>query len=224
MLGCRAVDRGQPLTVAHLFAGFSERAGPLFILGLLYTAIAIAIALTVAGILLMFFGAAVFAQLLRHERSIRRERSHRWGAPGRHGRRPAIRAAVPASRHGRLVRARAGRALRGLEPWEAMKLSFAGCLRERPAVSDLRSDRHRSRGGGVHTVGPGLARGRAVDDRVGLHRILRHLRRYRRQLSGTGLPTISRSFDFRTGGASSRRNQRRWVVSPAAEKPCGRSR
>ena len=31
MLGCRAIDRGQPLTVNHLFAGFSERAGPLIV-------------------------------------------------------------------------------------------------------------------------------------------------------------------------------------------------
>ena len=28
MLGCRAVDRGQPLTVGHLFAGFGTRTGP----------------------------------------------------------------------------------------------------------------------------------------------------------------------------------------------------
>src|SRR5580765_5224521 len=31
MLGCRAIDRGQPLTVNHLFAGFSERAAPLIV-------------------------------------------------------------------------------------------------------------------------------------------------------------------------------------------------
>jgi hypothetical protein len=65
MLGCRAIDRGQPLTVNHLFAGFSERAGPLIILGLLYTGIAVAITLTVAGILLVSFGAAVLTQLFR---------------------------------------------------------------------------------------------------------------------------------------------------------------
>jgi hypothetical protein len=63
MLGCRAVDRGQPLTVGHLFAGFSTRSGPLFILGLIYTAIAIAIALVVFGLLLVFFGAAMVSQL-----------------------------------------------------------------------------------------------------------------------------------------------------------------
>src|SRR5215475_9651134 len=29
MLGCRAIDRGNPLTLSHVFAGFSQRAGPL---------------------------------------------------------------------------------------------------------------------------------------------------------------------------------------------------
>jgi uncharacterized membrane protein len=128
MLGCRAVDRGQPLTVAHLFAGFSERAGPLFILGLLYTAIAIAIALTVAGILLVFFGAAVFAQLLRM--------SDPFAASA------VIGGALLVVIVGALLFALlflplvmavwfapALVALRGLDPWEAMKQSFAGCLR-----------------------------------------------------------------------------------------------
>jgi hypothetical protein len=127
MLGCRAIDRGQPLSVAHLFAGFSERAGPLFVLGLLYTGIAIAIALTVAGILLVFFGAAVFAQLLS------------VGDPF----------AASALVGGALLVVMVGAllflllflplvmavwfapalvVLRGLDPWEAMKQSFAGCL------------------------------------------------------------------------------------------------
>jgi uncharacterized membrane protein len=63
MLGCRAIDRGEPLTVGHLFAGFGTRTGPLFIVGLIYTAIAIAIALVVFGLLLVFFGAAIVNQL-----------------------------------------------------------------------------------------------------------------------------------------------------------------
>ena len=35
-LGCRVLDRGGELSIAHLFAGFSERAGPLTVVGLLY--------------------------------------------------------------------------------------------------------------------------------------------------------------------------------------------
>ena len=36
LVGARAVDRGQPLTVAHLFSGFGPHGGPLLIVGLLY--------------------------------------------------------------------------------------------------------------------------------------------------------------------------------------------
>ncbi|MGH8800101.1 MAG: BPSS1780 family membrane protein [Casimicrobiaceae bacterium] len=63
MLGCRAIDRGEPLTVAHLFAGFGNRLGPLFIVGLIYTAIAVAIILVVFGLLVVFFGAAIVGHL-----------------------------------------------------------------------------------------------------------------------------------------------------------------
>src|SRR5438309_3317639 len=31
MLGCRAIDRGESLSVNYLFAGFSQRFGPLFV-------------------------------------------------------------------------------------------------------------------------------------------------------------------------------------------------
>jgi len=35
MAGCRALDRGEELTINHLFAGFSERLGSLLVVGLL---------------------------------------------------------------------------------------------------------------------------------------------------------------------------------------------
>jgi len=37
-LGCREIDRGGELAISHLFAGFSDRMGPLLIVGLLYLA------------------------------------------------------------------------------------------------------------------------------------------------------------------------------------------
>ncbi len=127
MLGCRAIDRGQPLTVNHLFAGFSERAGPLLIVGLLYTGIAIAIAMAVAGTLLVLFGAAVFAQLFRL--------SDPFAASA------VLGGALMVIMVGALLFlllflplvmavwfAPALVVLRGLEPWAAMKASFAGCL------------------------------------------------------------------------------------------------
>lgn len=36
MLGCRALDRGQGLTVGHLFAGFQSHLSPLLVIGALY--------------------------------------------------------------------------------------------------------------------------------------------------------------------------------------------
>jgi uncharacterized membrane protein len=128
MLGCRAIDRGQPLTVNHLFAGFSERAGPLLIVGLLYTGIAIAIVLAVAGILLVFFGTAVLTQLFRL--------SYPFAAS------TVIGSVLVVTLVGMLLFmllylplvmavwfAPALVVLRGLDPWAAMKMSFSGCLR-----------------------------------------------------------------------------------------------
>jgi len=63
MLGCRAIDRGEPLTVGHLVAGFSTQASPLMIVGLIYTLLAIACAVVIFGLVFMLFGASVLAQL-----------------------------------------------------------------------------------------------------------------------------------------------------------------
>jgi uncharacterized membrane protein len=128
MLGCRAIDRGQPLTVNHLFAGFGDRAGPLFIIGLIYTGFIIAILMAVAGVLFVLFGTAVLAQLYRL--------SDPFSAIAVLGTvlmvmlvgillflllyLPLLMAVwfAPA-----LV------VFRGLDPWAAMKMSFSGCLR-----------------------------------------------------------------------------------------------
>ena len=127
MLGCRAVDRGEPLTVNHLFAGFGQHAGSLLIVGLLYTAIAVVIALAVGGVLIVAFGMAVLSQLFQLQDPLSAGVALGgmllvvlvgvllftllllplvmavWFAPA-------------------LV------VLRGLEPWAAMKMSFSGCL------------------------------------------------------------------------------------------------
>jgi uncharacterized membrane protein len=63
MLGCRAVDRGEPLTINHLFAGFNERSGPLLVVGLIYCVLSFAILAVVFGVLMTFFGAAILSQL-----------------------------------------------------------------------------------------------------------------------------------------------------------------
>jgi uncharacterized membrane protein len=128
MLGCRSIDRGEPLTLNHLFAGFSDRAGPLFILGLLYTGIAIAIFLAVAGILLVLFGTAVLTQLFKL--------TDPFAATAVLG---SILLAVMVGTLLFLLLylplimaiwfAPALVVLRGLDPLTAMKMSFSGCLK-----------------------------------------------------------------------------------------------
>jgi uncharacterized membrane protein len=63
MLGCRAVDRGNPLLVGHLFAGFSQRTGPLVMLGLIYTGLVILISLIIGGMMIAIFGVAILGML-----------------------------------------------------------------------------------------------------------------------------------------------------------------
>jgi len=63
MLGCRAVDRGNPLTVAHLFAGFSQRTGPLVTVGLIYTGLTMLISVIIVGMMIAIFGVAILGML-----------------------------------------------------------------------------------------------------------------------------------------------------------------
>lgn len=63
MLGCRAVDRGNPLTLGHLFAGFSQCTGSLVIVGLIYTGLFVLITLIVGGMMVALFGVAIFGML-----------------------------------------------------------------------------------------------------------------------------------------------------------------
>ena len=116
MLGCRAIDRGQPLTINHLFAGFSERAGPLFMLGAIYLGLTIAIVATVAGILLVTFGAAVFTQMFRHQQRDQHGRVAERRVHDGDGGDAAVPGSVPAADHGNLVRACAHHAARGANP------------------------------------------------------------------------------------------------------------
>jgi uncharacterized membrane protein len=135
MLGCRAVDRGEPLTVGHLFAGFSTRTGPLFIVGLIYTALAIAIALVVFGLLLVFFGAAIVSSLwhLQDLQDIQDPWSLASSMFGTLGLAILVGLLVFLLLYLPLVMAvwfaPALVVLRGIEPLEAMRLSFNGCLR-----------------------------------------------------------------------------------------------
>ena len=59
MLGCRAIDRGNPLLVAHLFAGFTQRTGPLVIAGAIYTGLLILISIAIGGMMIAIFGVSI---------------------------------------------------------------------------------------------------------------------------------------------------------------------
>lgn len=60
MLGCKALDDGEELTVGHLFAGFSGYAGKLALIGLIYLAGMVAIGILMA-LMIGGMGFAAFA-------------------------------------------------------------------------------------------------------------------------------------------------------------------
>lgn len=63
MLGCRAVDRGNPLLIAHLFAGFSQRTRDLLTVAAIYIGLLLVIFVVIGGMMLAIFGVEVFAVL-----------------------------------------------------------------------------------------------------------------------------------------------------------------
>jgi len=63
MLGCREQDRGGTLKVAHLFAGFGPKLGPLVILALLYFAGWLLIGVVAVGLVLTVIGGGALAAI-----------------------------------------------------------------------------------------------------------------------------------------------------------------
>jgi len=65
MLGCHALARGKPLSVAHLFEGFhGEHLAPLLTLGLLWLAMLIGVAVLIVGTAFLALGIAGVAALV----------------------------------------------------------------------------------------------------------------------------------------------------------------
>jgi uncharacterized membrane protein len=58
LVGCRALDRGGQLTIQHLFASFSDKLGPLIVVGVLYLVGTCIIAVLVFAVLLGSVGMA----------------------------------------------------------------------------------------------------------------------------------------------------------------------
>jgi len=64
LLGCRALDSGGELTLGHLFASFSDRLGPLIIVGVIYLVGSIVIVMLIAACLVATVGIGGFSALL----------------------------------------------------------------------------------------------------------------------------------------------------------------
>ena len=65
MLGCHALARGRPLSVAHLFEGFQRgRFAPLLTLGLLWLAVLFVVAVVMVATVFLTLGAAGLAALM----------------------------------------------------------------------------------------------------------------------------------------------------------------
>ena len=63
MLGCRAIDRGNPLLIAHLFAGFQQRMGALVVAGAIYTGALVVISVAIGGMMIAIFGVSILSVL-----------------------------------------------------------------------------------------------------------------------------------------------------------------
>ncbi|MEO8132791.1 MAG: BPSS1780 family membrane protein [Betaproteobacteria bacterium] len=64
MLGCRDIGRDEEMMVSHLFAGFKERSGPLFVLGLLEFGLSLVAMLIAALIIFLTVGAMIVGILM----------------------------------------------------------------------------------------------------------------------------------------------------------------
>ena len=154
--GCRAQDRGGELRIEHLFGGFSDRLGPLMIVGLLYLIGTLAIVVVVGILLFAAVGMTGIGTLLT-------------GDPLQAGV-----AALAALGIGALFAVLLGLllgiplmmafwfapalvALRNDEPLAATKASFDACLRNMYADAGLQPAGTRVRDRRVDSALPGLA-------------------------------------------------------------------
>ena len=122
MIGCRALENGEPLEIAHLFAGFKQQAAPLVTVGGVYlvgTVIVVGIVLVIAG------GPMLPAVLSKPGTDIETLRAAARGM--------ALALAAGAAVYLPLLMliwfAPLLVVFNGLAPVAAMKLSFAACVR-----------------------------------------------------------------------------------------------
>ncbi len=112
LLGCREQDRGGTLAVAHLFAGFHEKLGPLVILALLYFAGWLVIGFIAVALVMTAIGGGAFAAMMSGDALQAGVRAPVDDEPRRAARPAPLRAPRRAAADGVLVRAGADRAAR----------------------------------------------------------------------------------------------------------------
>ena len=128
MIGCRSIDRGNPLTIGHTFAAFSQRTQPLLIVALIYTGLLLVVLVVVAVIMVALFGVAILGALM--------SAADPWRIGAAFG--TIVSAILVAVLVFLLLWlpivmmvwfAPALVMLGGVEPWPAMMLSFRGCMK-----------------------------------------------------------------------------------------------
>ena len=127
MAGCRAVDRNDELEVSHLFSGFSERGGPLFILGLLEFGISLVAMVIAAAVIFLTVGGMFLGLLMGKalDTSAAMDMSYLLGAL--FVLLVLVAVFIPVTMA--VWFAPALVMLDGVEPWPALKSSFIGCTR-----------------------------------------------------------------------------------------------
>ena len=127
MVGCRALERSDELEVSHLFAGFKQKPGPLFILGLLEFAISLVAMAIAAGVIFLTVGAMFLGVLMGKspEASTALDSQYLMGALV--VLLVLVALFIPVTMA--VWFAPALVMLDDVQPWEALKSSFLGCLK-----------------------------------------------------------------------------------------------
>ncbi len=130
MLGCSAIDKGEPLSLDHLFAGFKQNLGNLVLVSLLYMVGMLVIMLIVGLIILLTGGATgLFAEMAASSQggAASAEQIQAMMGVGGIAMLVGLGAIVPLAMAYYFAPVLIIK--HDLGPMEAMKLSFRGCLR-----------------------------------------------------------------------------------------------
>ena len=127
MAGSRALERNDEMTVSHLFAGFSAKAGPLLVLGLIEFGISLVVMLIAAAIIFLTVGAMFLGVLVGQTPDAGSTLDPRFWIGAATVILVVIALFIPVTMA--VWFAPALVMLDGIEPWAALKSSFMACLR-----------------------------------------------------------------------------------------------